>query len=90
MCRGTGFIFLRPRRSKNLKKGEKIVKDTNNMLREKVRLCKAYSPEWNYVKMAELLQVSKGGFYNWMAGQYDLSPQKQEELKGILFDLMDA
>lgn len=64
------------------------MKATNN-LRQQVRLCKVYNPEWSYNKIAEVLNISTYGFYNWLHGQYELSNRKELELRELLADLME-
>ena len=58
-------------------------------LREKVKLCKVYNPEWSYKQIAEVIEVTPHAFYNWLHGYYELSRHKEIELEGLLADLMD-
>lgn len=57
-------------------------------LREQVRLCKAYNPDWSYKQMAEAIDITDHAFYNWLKGYYNLSYKKQRKLKYLLDDLM--
>lgn len=68
--------------------GEKIMRTSNDILREQVKLCKVYNPDWSYKQMAEVINISQHAFYNWLNGYYNLSSSKQIELKGLLTDLM--
>ena len=62
------------------KRGEK--------LREQVKLCKVYNPEWNYKQIAEVIEITPHAFYNWLNGYYELSNRKENELRELLSDLM--
>lgn len=58
-------------------------------LREQVKLCKIYNPEWNYKQFAEVIEITPHAFYNWLNGYYELSNRKEKKLKELLSDLMD-
>lgn len=57
-------------------------------LREQVKLCKVYNPEWSYKQIAEVIEITPHAFYNWLNGYYELSHRKAAELQELLFDLM--
>lgn len=61
----------------------------SDILREKVKLCKVYNPEWSYKQIAEVIEITPNAFYNWLHGYYELSSYKEAELEGLLADLMD-
>lgn len=58
-------------------------------LREQVKLCKVYNPEWNYKLIAEVIEITPNAFYNWLNGYYEMSYKKEKELKQLLTDLME-
>ena len=58
-------------------------------LREQVKLCKVYNPEWSYKQIAEVIEVTPHAFYNWLHGYYELSRRKELDLESLLSDLMD-
>ena len=53
---------------------------TDDKLREQVKLLKAFGAIKSYREIAEFLQISRNGFYNWLNGYYDLSYSKQSNL----------
>lgn len=57
-------------------------------LREQVKLCKVYNPEWSYKQIAEVVEITPHAFYNWLNGYYELSHRKAAELQELLSDLM--
>lgn len=58
----------------------------NEQMRKEVKVFKALQ-NVTYNELAEFLEIKTNSFYNWLHGQYDLSPQKIERLKEILQDL---
>lgn len=71
-------------------KGEqsRMIYSEGNILRQKVKLCKAYNSDWNYKQIAEVIQITPNSFYNWLHGYYELSYNKQLELEELLSDLL--
>lgn len=61
----------------------------SDFLRQQVKLCKVYNPEWSYKQMAEVLNISTYGFYNWLHGYYELSNKREAELRELIADLME-
>ena len=53
-------------------------------LREQVKLCKVYNPEWSYKQLAEVIEMTPHAFYNWLNGYYNLSAEKEKRLKEII------
>lgn len=58
-------------------------------LRERVRILKAKGYVKSYIEVAELLEIKKNGFYNWLNGQYSLSYEKKQRLKQIIDTLTE-
>ena len=57
---------------------------SDNELRKKVKLLKATDSIQNYYEIAELLEMSKSAFYNWLKGQFNLGYEKKVFLKDII------
>lgn len=57
-------------------------------LRQKVRLVKAYNKDWSFTAMSEVIQISPNAFYNWLNGSFELSKKKENELRSLVFDLL--
>ena len=55
-----------------------------DLLRQKVKLLKATDSIQNYYEVAELLEMSKSAFYNWLKGQFNLGYEKKVFLKDII------
>ena len=53
-------------------------------LREQVKLCKVYNPEWSYKQIAEVIEITPHAFYNWLKGYYNLCEEKQNRLLEII------
>lgn len=70
----------------NYIKGESI-KMSDEVLRKKVRLLKATGAIENYYEVAELLEMTEKGFYNWLSGYYKMGLQKKAALKAIIDEL---
>ena len=71
-----------------LNERRKLMKNSD-FLRQQVKLCKVYNPEWSYKQMAEVLNISTYGFYNWLHGYYELSNKREAELRELIADLME-
>lgn len=52
-------------------------------LRKEVKIIKALQ-NITYTEMAEHLEISRSAFYNWVAGQYSLSKEKEQRLAEII------
>ena len=57
---------------------------SDNELRKQVKLLKATEAVQNYAEIAEMLEMHKGSFYNWLKGYYNLGAGKKERLKEII------
>ena len=53
-------------------------------LREKVRVMKALGYIKNYYEVAQRIQISEKGFYNWLRGDYQLGYKKKQQLVEVL------
>lgn len=60
------------------------MKMNDDLLRERVRLLKAKGDIKNYIELAELLEVPKNGFYNWMNNQYNFGIEKKQRLNELI------
>lgn len=60
----------------------------NNELRKKVKLLKAFQGI-SYKELSTYLDIKANSLYNWLRCQYDLSDEKQEQLKSIISNLME-
>lgn len=47
-------------------------------------MLKAKELIFSYKELAELMEISKGSFYNWLNGYFDLSIERQKHLQGII------
>lgn len=56
-------------------------------LRKNVKLLKATDSIKSYTELAEMLEMSRDSFYNWLRGYYDFGAAKKERLKGLISDL---
>lgn len=53
-------------------------------LRTEVRILKAKGYIKNFIEVAELMEMKKSGFYNWLNGQYNLGYEKKQRLEYII------
>lgn len=60
----------------------------DEILRKKVKLLKATDSINNYYEVAELLEMSKASFYNWLNKRYNLGYEKKVFLNDIIDTLM--
>lgn len=60
-----------------------------DILRKQVKLAKACNDWLFYKDLAETLEISVNGFWNWLSGQYELSNPKARQLQDIVIDLID-
>lgn len=58
----------------------------DEILRVKVKMLKATNSIQNYYEIAELLEMNKASFYNWLCGKYNLGYEK----KVFLIDIIDT
>lgn len=58
----------------------------NDDLRKKVKLLKALQGI-AYKEIAEYLEISESGIYNWLKGYYELGYKKQQRLIEIISNL---
>ena len=56
----------------------------DNILRQRVKMLKASNSINNYYEIAELLEMSKASFYNWLNEHYNLGYEKKVFLKDII------
>ena len=61
----------------------------NEFLRNEVKYLKVYQ-NVQYKEIAELLEIQRASFYNWLKGYYDLGEEKQRRLKEIIGDLKEG
>lgn len=62
----------------------------DDVLRKKVKLLKATESIQNYYEIAELLEMNKSAFYNWLKGYFNLGYEKKMFLKEIIDTLQIA
>lgn len=55
----------------------------NDELRKRVKLLKVFQGI-AYKEIAEYLEISESGIYNWLKGYYELGYAKQQRLKEIV------
>lgn len=79
-----GFFYIR-----KLKKERKKIMKNQDILRKQVKLAKACNDWLFYKDLAETLEISVNGFWNWLSGQYELSNPKARQLQDIVIDLID-
>ena len=60
----------------------------NNTLRHKVCVMKAMHII-NYYEVADKIGISRKGFYNWLAGYYNLGEKRQKILAQTLENIMN-
>lgn len=56
-------------------------------LRKEVRILKAIGQIDNYAEVAEMIEITKNSFYNWLNGYYNLSSDRKKLLNIIVDDL---
>lgn len=56
----------------------------DNILRQRVKMLKATNSINNYYEIAELLEMSKASFYNWLNEHYNLGYEKKVFLNDII------
>lgn len=62
---------------------------TQDELRKRVKLLKAYDGIESYKELAEdYLETSYKGFLNWLSGQYNYGAEKVKLLDSIIDDLL--
>lgn len=61
--------------------------ETQDYLREQVKLAKVYNKDWSYKQMAEVINITDHAFYNWLNGYYELSRSKETDLWSLIDDL---
>lgn len=71
-----------------LSKGETKMNDEG--LRVRVKMLKATGSIQNYYEIAELLEMSKAAFYNWLSKKYNLGYEKKVFLSEIIETLTIA
>lgn len=54
---------------------------------KRIKLLKATGGIDNYYELAEILDMSVKGFYNWLGGYYNLGYEKKQLLKEVIDDL---
>ena len=60
---------------------------TDEYLRNRCKLIEAIGQVESYIELAEMIDIKRKSFYNWLRGEYDLSNSKKTLLKDILDDL---
>lgn len=60
----------------------------NENLRKEVKMLKALQGI-TYKEIASYLEITVDSFYNWLAGYYNLSIEKQQTLKDIIDTLQE-
>lgn len=61
----------------------------NDFLRKEVKSLKVYQ-DIQYKEIAELLEIQRASFYNWLKGYYNFGEEKQRRLKEIICDLKEV
>ena len=62
----------------------------NDYLRKQVRILKALQ-NISFKEIAvEYLEIKPNSFYNWLRGQYDLSPETAKRLKEVIEELKEG
>jgi DNA invertase Pin-like site-specific DNA recombinase len=59
----------------------------DNELRQETKMLKAKGAIKSYREIAELLEITRGSFYNWLNDFYSLSAAKKHRLREIIEDL---
>ena len=57
-------------------------------LRKDVKIARAVNEEWTYKEFAEVINITPNSFYNWLNGYYELSEEKERQLKDLIADLI--
>lgn len=60
----------------------------NDNLRKEVKLLKALQGI-SYREIAEYLEISESGMYNWLKGYYELGYMKQQRLAEVISNLKE-
>ena len=60
----------------------------DDVLRQRVKMLKATESIQNYYEVAELLEMSKSAFYNWLHKEYNLGYEKKVFLNEIIDTLL--
>lgn len=60
----------------------------DNVLRQRVKMLKATESIQNYYEIAELLEMSKSAFYNWLNKEFNLGYEKKVFLNDIIDTLL--
>lgn len=69
-----------------MKKENKKMND--ELLRKRVKMLKATESIQNYYELAELLEMSKSAFYNWLNKEFNLGYEKKVFLNEIIDTLI--
>ena len=56
----------------------------DDVLRQRVKMLKATESIQNYYEIAELLEMSKSAFYNWLNKEFNLGYEKKVFLNDII------
>lgn len=60
----------------------------DDVLRQRVKMLKATESIQNYYEIAELLEMSKSAFYNWLNKEFNLGYEKKVFLNDIIDTLL--
>lgn len=60
---------------------------SDDNLRYRCKLIKALGQVDSYIELAEMIEIKRKSFYNWLRGEYNLSNSKKILLNNILDDL---
>ena len=60
----------------------------DDVLRQRVKMLKATDSIQNYYEIAELLEMSKSAFYNWLNKEFNLGYEKKVFLNDIIDTLL--
>ena len=60
----------------------------DDVLRQRVKMLKATESIQNYYEIAELLEMSKSAFYNWLNKEFNLGYEKTVFLNDIIDTLL--
>lgn len=61
--------------------------ETDKELRKKVKILKAIGQIDSFAEVAEILEINKKSFYNWLREEYNLGREKKTKLQTLIDDL---
>lgn len=65
------------------------MKFDNEKLRKDCKITKIITEnEYTFEDMAGVIDITIGGFYNWLSGAYELKSDKFKKLRGFIDDII--